>query len=260
MATKPAAPSTELATQNTALAAPDFMDAGDFEGAGFEGADKDSYAIPFIQILQKMSPMVDEDDPKHLPGAKAGMLFNTVSQKLTDGKQGLTIIPCYYKRSYICWGARDEGGGFKGEIKPEDFDKLIANGTVEVVDGKPLVKNEKGEFNPKTSDYWADTRSHYVLVVDGNDIGQAIISLSSSQIKASKMLLTSLQQKKVSVGGVMKTPPTFANMVKMTTVGLSNDKGTWSRFCEVPNLDWGDGRGPQPLRRGQGLLRPRGEG
>ena len=138
-------------------------------------------------------------------------------------------IPCYYKRSYICWGARDEGGGFKGEIKPEDFDKLIANGTVEVVDGKPLVKNEKGEFNPKTSDYWADTRSHYVLVVDGNDIGQAIISLSSASIKCIQRCCSHQRsRKKVSVGGVMKTPPTFANMVKMTTVGLSNDKGTWS--------------------------------
>jgi hypothetical protein len=225
-------PSTEVAAPaSTGLAvAPEFMDAGDFEGAGFEGADKDSYAIPFIQILQKMSPMVDEDDPKHIDGAKAGMLYNTVTQKLTDGKVGLLVVPCYYKRSYVLWGGREGDGGFKGEVTPEEFDAVVKAGKIEVVDGKPLVKDEKGEVHPKKSDYYADTRSHYVLVIDPEtkEIGQAIVSLASSQIKASKMLLTALSQKKVQVGGVMRTPPTFANIVKMTTIGLSNDKGSWS--------------------------------
>src|SRR5579864_7705555 len=127
-----ASTSSEVAERpNTAVAA-DFMDAEDFAGvgAGFEGADKDSFAIPFIQILQKMSPMVDEDDPKHLDGAKAGMLYNTVTQKLTDGKTGLLIIPCYYKRTYIRWGGREGEGGFKGEITPKEFDKLVASGVV----------------------------------------------------------------------------------------------------------------------------------
>ncbi len=225
-------PSTEVAAPvNTGLTvAPEFMDAGDFEGAGFEGADKDSYAIPFIQILQKMSPMVDEDDPKHIEGAKAGMLYNTVTQQLVDGKVGLLIVPCYYRRSYVLWGGREGDGGFKGEITPEKFDEIMASGAIEVVDNRPLLKDDKGEVHPKKSDYYADTRNHYVLVVDTEtkEIGQAIVSLSSSQIKSSRMLMTTLQQKKVNVNGVMKTPPTFANLVRMTTIGLSNEKGSWS--------------------------------
>lgn len=224
--------STELANVNKGaiVAAPDFMDAADF-GAGFEGADKDSYAIPFIQLLQKMSPLVDEDSPKHIQGAKAGMLYNTVSQKLYDVRENpLIIIPCAYKRSFILWGARDGDGGFKGEVTPEEFDRIQASGAIEIVDGKALVKDDKGEVNPKKSDYYADTRSHYVIAVDP-DTGEymaAIVSLASSQIKSSKMLMTQLQNKKVDVGGAKRTPPTFANRVKMTTTAQQNEKGSWA--------------------------------
>ncbi len=210
--------------------APAFIDTEDF-GGGFEGTDKESYAIPFIQILQKMSPMVDEDDPKYVAGAKAGMLFNTVTQKLFDGKAGIQIIPCFFKRSFIQWGGREGEGGFKAEFTPEDYDKIVASGKVEIVDGRPLLKDDKGDVHPKKSDYFADTRSHYVIVIDPEtgDFGQAIISLSSSQIKASRGLMTSLQQKKVAgPDGLQRTPPTFANVVRLSTVGLSNEKGTWS--------------------------------
>ncbi len=218
---------SELATQKPI--APAFIDAEDF-GGGFEGADKESYAIPFITILQKMSPMVDEDDPKYVKGAKPGMLYNTVTQKMFDGKAGIQVIPCFFKRSFILWGGREGDGGFKAEITPEEFDKVLASGKVEIVDGRPLVKDDKGETHPKKSDYYADTRSHYVIVIDpeNGDIGQAIISLSSSQIKASRGLMTALSQKKIESGGMQRTPPTYANTVRLSTVSLSNEKGSWS--------------------------------
>lgn len=224
--------STEVANvEPKALAlVPDFMDAADFGGVGFEGTDKDSFAIPFIQILQKMSPLVDEDSPKHIEGAKAGMLYNTVSQKLYDGKAGIVIIPCAYKRSFIQWGGREGDGGFKGEFTPEQFAEFETDPKrVQYVEGRPFVPNEDGSVHEKKSDYFADTRSHFVLVVDENgDYSQAILSLASSQIKASKALMTSLQQKKVDTPKGKMTPPTFANKVKLTTIGLSNDQGNWS--------------------------------
>lgn len=225
------AQTTEVAeVKKTALAAPAFMD-GDY-GAGFEGADKDSFAIPFLQLLQKMSPMVDEDNPKYVPGAKAGMIYNTVTQKLYDVREKpMILIPCSYKRSFILWGAREGGdGGFKGEVTPEEMDKIIASGTVENVDGKLLVKDDKGNVDAKKSDYYADTRSHFVIAVDEESgiAAPAILSLASSQIKASKMLLTSLQQIKVDTAHGKRTPPTFANRVKLTTQALSNEKGNWA--------------------------------
>lgn len=225
--------STEVATSaGGAVAMPEFMNDAMF-GAGFEGMDAESFAIPFIQVLQKMSPLVDEDDAKYIPGAKAGMFFNTVTQKLYDGKAGITIIPCAYKRSFIQWGGRESAeGGFKGELTVEQFNELALDDTkVKMLDGKPYVPNADGTIHEKKNDYFADTRSHYVIVVDNEtgEMGRAIMSLASSQIKASKMLCTSLQQRKIKDGqGNLRTPPMFANVVIATTVPMSNDQGTWS--------------------------------
>ena len=207
-----------------------FLGAEDF-GTGFEGADKDSFAIPFLQILQKMSPRVDEDNAAYIPGAKAGMLFNTVTNRLYDGKSGFDIIPCYYKRSFIQWGQRDAGGGFKGEFTPETIDQMIEHGQITVVEGVYYKTPEDGSaVDPKKTDYFADTRAHYVITIDPEtgETGSAILSLASSQIKPSKMLMTALQQKKIDTPNGKRTPPMFLNKVRVTTQGQQNDAGSWS--------------------------------
>lgn len=217
-------------TAGAGLIAPDFMDLADF-GGGFEGTDSESFAIPFLQILQKMSPLVDEDNARYVSGAKAGMIFNTVTQELFDGKKGVLLIPCAYKRSFILWGGREGDGGFKGEFTVEEFEALKADPTkVSIVEGRAYVPDSDGMVNEKKSDYYADTRSHFVLVLneETGEFAQALLSLSSSQIKASKMLMTALNQKKLKTPKGLMTPPTFANIVRLTTQGMSNDKGSWS--------------------------------
>lgn len=208
---------------------PAFMDMADF-GTGFEGTDTESFAIPFLQILQKMSPMCDEDEAAYVEGAKAGMIYNTVTQELMDGKEGIILIPCAYKRSFIKWGGRESTEpGFKGEFTPGEVDKMIADGAIIEHEYMLLAPNKDGEIHEKKSDRFVDTRSHFVLVVrpDGSTI-QAILSLASTQVKASKMLMMALNQKKVDTPQGKLTPPTFANLVKMTTKGQSNAKGAWS--------------------------------
>ncbi|QEG09493.1 hypothetical protein TROPICALSUN_51 [Erwinia phage vB_EamM_TropicalSun] len=227
-----ASENTEVAVVAGGQLAPAFMDDSMF-GAGFEGMDNESFAIPFIQILQKMSPIVDPDDPKYIEGARAGMLLNTVTNKLYDGKSGLVIVPCYYKRSYLRWGGRESTEpGFKGELTVEEVNDMMKDESkIKVVEGRLYAPNPDGTVHEKKNDYFADTRAHYVLVIDPDtgEYGRALLSLSSTQIKASKMLNTALQQKKIKDGaGNLRTPPTFANMVRLTTIGQSNDKGAWS--------------------------------
>lgn len=222
---------TDVAVKNTNVAAvADFMDLNDF-GQGFEGADADSYALPFLTVLQKMSPQVDPDDPKYIEGAKAGMILNTVTNKVYDGKVGITIVPAAFKRSFIRWGGREaENKGFKGELTVAEVDELKQSGAVKEIDGRLYFPNEDGSVNEKKNDYLADTRQHYVIFVDpeSGEFGSALLSLTSSMIKESRKLLTALQQKKVQTPRGLQTPPTFANMVKATTLGQSNDKGSWS--------------------------------
>jgi hypothetical protein len=208
----------------------DFITDEDLEGGGFEGADKESFAIPFIQILQKMSPMVDEDNPKHVEGAKAGMLYNTVTQKLYDGKVGVRFVPCTFKRCFICWGGREGDAGFKGEFTPEQIEEMKEKGEIVEFENRLYKPSpDGGTVNPKKNDYYADTRSHFILLIDDKgDTSNAILSLSSSQTKASRILMTALQGRRIERNGVKRMPPMYANVVKLTTIGMANEKGTWS--------------------------------
>ena len=232
MATKPTQkdPSTEIAeTTNAALAVSTSMFAED-AGAGMEGATAESFAIPFLSVLQKGSPQVDEASGAALEGAKAGMLYENVNSKLLDGKAGVRIVPCSYRRVFLRWAPKgSDGAGFKGELAPEVVADMRAKGEIVDMDGKLYIPLPDGTVNDKKCDRISDTRNHYVLLLDADTGGwkEALVSLTSTQIKKSKMLMSALASVKVNGPSGMFTPPTFANVVRMSTVPESNDKGRW---------------------------------
>ena len=193
---------------------------GQFEddaGAGFEQADANAYAIPFLTVLQSMSPQCKKSDGAYIKGAEEGMLFNSVTQEVFSGEEGVTVIPCYFKRTFIKWAPRDSGGGFKGELMPSD--PQIAAGRVD----------KDGRLIDAEGNLLADTRTHYVLVLDGKGGYQpAVISLASSQIKKSRNWMSKMNGIKMQrADGTHFTPAMFSHQYKITTVPESNDKGSW---------------------------------
>jgi hypothetical protein len=202
-------------------------------GKGMEGADSETFAIPFIRILQKGSPQCDEDDGAYIEGAKPGMFLDTVSGRLYDGKEkGIDLVPCSFERRILRWGPRGgEGGGLKGIYLPEQVDRMQADGLVKELDGRLYVVANKDEVpDPKRSDRLNDTRSHYCLLMVDGTVSEVLIALASTQIKKSRQLMSMLRQ--VVVNGL--NPPTFANVVHATTVPESNDQGSWHgiRFAQ----------------------------
>lgn len=213
-----------------AVAPAGLMDFAADAGQGMEGAGQESFAIPFLSVLQKGSPQVDEASGAALEGAKAGMLFENVTGRLFSGKDGVVIVPCSYRREFLRWASRSNGGGLKGVYSPEVVADMRAKGQIVELDGRLYAPEADGSVNPEKSDRFNDTRNHYVLLMD-QDSGawtEALLSLSSTQIKKSKMLMSALASVKLkNASGQMYTPPTFANFVRATTVAESNDKGTW---------------------------------
>lgn len=213
-----------------ALADPAAMFAAD-AGAGMEGATAESFAIPFLSVLQKGSPQVDEtvDSGAHLvPGAKAGMLYENINSRLFDRETGVTVVPCHYRRVFIRWGAKEVGGGFKGELLPEVVAEMRAKGQILELDGRLYVPGADGSVNPKRDDRIADVRNHYILLIDAKGgWTQALLSLGSTQIKKSKMLMSALSSIRLPGASGDYQPATFANLVKVTTVPEQNDKGSW---------------------------------
>jgi len=187
-------------------------------GAGYEEADKDSFAIPFIAILQALSPQVDESDGAYIEGAKQGMFLNTVTSEVFET---LNIIPVHYNRTFTEWGLREEGGGFKGEHPPEEGIDLQATAT----------RDEKSRDVLPNGNQIVDSRNHYVLIETSNGWQPVMVSFTSTQVKKSRKWMTSMNQIKVDDGtGRMFNPPMFANLYHMSTVKEKNDSGSWFNF------------------------------
>lgn len=206
------------------------IDFGADAGSGMEGVDKESFAIPFLSVLQKISPQVDEADAKYVKGAKGSMLLNTVTNRLYDGKEGVVFLPCSYQRRFLRWGPRGTSdAGFKGDFLPEVAAAMRDSGELVEVDGRLYFPLPDGSVDVKRCDHLSDVRNHFGLLYDvvTGATSQVLLSLSSTQIKKSKQLMSMLSAVKVAGPHGMVTPPTWANLVRISTVLESNDKGSW---------------------------------
>lgn len=208
--------------KNTALAVVDYDDDA---GSGFEQADKDAFAIPFLSVLQSGSPQVKKSDGAYIKGAEEGSLFNSVTQEIAAGEAGVKVIPCYYTRRFVRWGAREAGGGFKAEYTSDD--PIIS--TVKNIDGRSYFPEADGSVNPKASDILVDTRNHYVLIVrDDGSFSPAVVSMTSSQLKKSRQWMSKMDGLKFTgKDGQVKTKPMFSHLYTLSTVPESNDSGSW---------------------------------
>jgi hypothetical protein len=185
-------------------------------GAGLETADRDSYAIPFLVVLQSNSPQVDEDKDQYVDGAKPGMFYNTATDELFDGKEGVLLVPAHFTRRMVEWVPRDAGGGYKGDYAPEDIDMT------------KLDRDESGRFVLPNGNYLADTRYHFCVQITDDGPRFVVMSLSSTQIKKSRNWMTKMSMLKMEgKDGAKFTPPTFSHAYRVVTVSEENEKGKW---------------------------------
>jgi hypothetical protein len=181
------------------------------KGMGTEGADRHSFAIPFILMLQGQSPQLDivED-------AKPGWFINSITNELA---KEILVVPCAFQRRFNRWAPRENGGGYKGDYSPLDLELNKIQG---------VEPGENGNFILE-GDELKDTRNHYVLVKCANGVWQpAVISLVSTQIKKSKRWLTRIQGIELrDANNKPYNPPSFSHIYKLTPIKEENSQGSW---------------------------------
>jgi hypothetical protein len=187
------------------------------EGAAFDSSEMQ---IPFVRILQAMSPQLKKREAEYIEGSEQGDMFNTVTKQHWTGEDGIIVIPCFQTTKYLEFTPRDQGGGFRGEIAPTDpiLKRTERMGAKEMLPtGNELVKSDQ----------------HYCLVVEPDGTYQpVVIDMKSSQLKVSRRWKTQIAMQKIAHprDGRMVTPPLFATQWKFTTVEESNDQGTWFNY------------------------------
>jgi hypothetical protein len=196
-------------------------------GAGTEGVDKDSQAIPFLVVLQPLSPAIAEG---LIEGAKPGMIMNTVTGELFTE---LKIVPAAFQRRYVEWAPRKKGGGYKGEHMPVEVESgniaYRADNGWYFMPGENGKVIEQGLIARDELNQLKDTRSHFVIAVrDDGTFFPALLPLASTQIKKSKKLMSMILGVQLrNASGQLYNPASFSHAYKLTTVKESNDQGTW---------------------------------
>lgn len=189
---------------------------------GFEDADSSSFAIPRLKILQKMSPEVDKDDAAFIKGAGAGDFVNTATGLIYDGKAGIKVIPVHFKRSFIEWISRDEGGGFVAEHDAVSGEVLI----------KTCKRNDKNQDVLPNGHELIDTRTHYLLICnEDGSFDPGVLSATKTLVSESKNWMNKMRSRRLPNGAQAAM---FAQVFQLTTAKKENDKGSWSVFKATP--------------------------
>ena len=182
---------------------------------GLGNISQQDLALPFLKILAQLSPEVNERDGKYVKGAKAGMIFNSVTGELYDGVEGIDVIPAYYKLEYLEWKDRGEGLGAPINIYQSSSD---------------IMSKTKADANYKdrlpNGNYIEKTASHFVIIL-GDSPSTALISMKSTQLKISRKWNSMMSGLKLKGKNGLYTPASFSHIYKLKTTQMSNDKGTW---------------------------------
>lgn len=229
---------TEVTAMTTTgpTAVAEYVDYGEDEGAGQGDRGRDDVLIPFMAILQPMSPQVVNET---VAGAKAGMFINTATQEIYDGKTGVEFVAVLTgKHNFVEFAPRDEGGGFRGNHLPGD--KIV-------VDAEARRKAEGGKFGKlKTEEGNELVETFYAFCIrleNGEPVDKFVIGFKSTMIKEYKRLMTRLENFKIrNSAGDLKNPPVYGIRLRATTEKQQNDQGTWFNIKVEPAMPEADGK------------------
>jgi hypothetical protein len=201
----------------------------EFADAGMENMSAEDYAIPFIKIVQKSSPVIDTND-----NARPGMFLNSVSGEIY---KELILVPCGFKKEIVQWADRDSGEGIRGS---HPWDTHLMAETEPDEKGTPTFPAGH-EFE---GDCLIETRYHYVycIVPETGETFPALISMSSTQHKRSKRWVSLMGTRKMTINGQRRTAPSFAFKYKAQTEMEQRDSYSWYSWVittdEQVQEDW----------------------
>lgn len=198
---------------------------------GYEGVSGSDLSLPFLSVLQGISPEVADNNPE---GARAGMFINSITKELFDGeKAGVVFQPVYYVKQFIEWVPRAKGGGWVAAYDPTAPE-------VKAAQQHSAAQNLKfGKLETPSGNQLVETLYFYghILSDDGETVnGFAVLSCSSTKIKPAQAFLTVMR---TTLKGKI---PMWGWRTRIMTVKEKNDEGTYHTIQFKPlGKTWIDG-------------------
>lgn len=143
---------------------------------GTENVTTDDITIPRIDVLQSISPAVDQDDESYIEGARAGIIFNTLTRQLYGNE--IMIVPVAFKKEQLVWKDRKAGGGFRG-----------AFATVEEAQAAMVAMEDGDQCGiVETSQFYSLVLTKSDENPDGFKIEEVMIPMAKSKMKVARKL------------------------------------------------------------------------
>lgn len=210
--------------QNTNLAPAELASMLDEDAGRGVSTNPNDVGIPFLYLLQDLSPQILKRDPKYVEGAEAGMFINSLSMETFDGDEGVYFVPCFYKSALVEWVPRKKGGGFVREYAVDD---PIAKTVVYSDPEKPNLP-----FLPNGNNL-IETRYYYGFQIKKDNTPEAaVISFSSSGLKVSRELQRLFSTVKTPGG---KVAPCYSKVYKLVAAVAQKANNSW--FVIKPSIE-----------------------
>ena len=195
----------------------DTTDYEQFDKDGFAGQSSDEITIPFLSVLQGLSPQVNKGQDKFIEGASSGDLVNSVTNAILP--ENLLFVPCHKFRQVLRWRKRDAGGGLVDRLAYDDPFVAECKAAAGTSFGKiPVV----GDDTQELQEVFYVAGIAYPDGLEGDSFA-LIISFNSSKIKVYKKWNTAMSSCQVlAPSGRKVTPPLFAHAVRLSTVSETN--------------------------------------
>lgn len=180
------------------------MDYGEDVGGGFENQTAEDRALPWLTLLQDLSPQIKKKEHK-IEGAEIGMFCNTLSKELYPA-EGIEVVFAATEHVFCEW--KPKMGGFVGRRACNDPEVLHAKNTQTFGEWKTEAKNDLIE-------------TFYVYGViphnDGREPEAFIMSFTGTKIKAYKVFMQRVNMVQVGEPGSKCRPPLFAHRVILSS-------------------------------------------
>jgi hypothetical protein len=204
----------EVAKKDETTTAMANYDYGESEGQGFDNQTQEDLIIPFLNLLQKGSPLVEERDD-----AKAGMIYNTVTEELFESVE---LVPVLTRHECVEWVPREKGGGF--------VDKHPMESNV-VRDARSRAEAFNELTTPQGNELQETFTVFCITCAGGEPTGFAVIPFASTKIKVYKKYISRLRMfTPKRPDGTKFNPPLFAHLARLGAFKDKNQHGDFWNF------------------------------
>jgi len=185
---------------------PDFAN---HEKRGSETVGAEDLTIPRLSLVQDLSPQRKKNNAEYIEGCDSGMMFNTVSNQLYSE---VVFVPVFFRKEFVIWKDRDEGGGFKGAFAT--YEEAV---------------QALGELEDGAQCEISDTHQQFGLIIhEDNTTEQIVMSMSRSQMTPSRQLNSLVH---------MSESDRWAKAYKVSAKTVNGPKGDYFNY-RIDPIGW----------------------